>query len=422
MRHENSELILSATDLAGFLACRHRTALDLGAATGAVEEPQYRQDPLLELLWQRGLDHEKRYVDSLRADGRSVTDLRDAGKADDRVAATLDAMRRGDDVIVQGALRDGPWFGYPDILQRIAAPSAFGDWSYEVADTKLARETKAGTILQLGLYSEMLGSAQGVRPERFHVVTPLGTETYRIDDYAAYFRLVRARMLSAVAQGHPGLAAAHYPEPVEHCEICRWWSPCADRRRAGVQRLGERLRRRRRRTLPGEGRPHGAGHRHGLRAEVRAGRNRVSELLLDLRVGVPVGRIADLVAEHLVGAALAIGHCTGRRARRRASLARGGGNRRGRLGREAGRALGGVGADAHVAWELPQGEAGQDGQHHHRRDRQGSGAGRERGPATTLWGGGRMTEQPLRQVCVRQRRGLVQGVTEPALYQQIVGA
>ena len=232
MRHENSELVLSATDLAAFLACRHRTALDMRVAVGAAKAPQYREDPLLEILWQRGLDHEARYVESLRADGREVTDLRNAGKADARVAATLDAMRRGADVIVQGALRDGPWFGYPDILQRVGAPSAFGEWSYEVSDTKLARETKAGTILQLGLYSEMLASAQGVRPERFFVVTPLGTETYRIDDYAAYFRLVRARMLDSVAGGHDALEAAHYPEPVEHCEICRWWGTCADRRRA----------------------------------------------------------------------------------------------------------------------------------------------------------------------------------------------
>ena len=90
MRHEDSAFVLSATDLAAFLACRHRTALDMGAATGAVQKPPYRHDSLLELLWQRGIDHEKRYVESLRADGRTVTDLRDAGDANARVAATLE--------------------------------------------------------------------------------------------------------------------------------------------------------------------------------------------------------------------------------------------------------------------------------------------------------------------------------------------
>ena len=81
-------------------------------------------------------------------------------------------MRKGTDVIVQGGLRDGQWFGKPDIMRRVDVPSALGAWSYEIADTKLARETRAGTILQLGLYSEMLAVAQGARPEQFHVVTP----------------------------------------------------------------------------------------------------------------------------------------------------------------------------------------------------------------------------------------------------------
>ena len=39
-------------------------------------------------------------------------------------------------------------------------------------DTKLARDTRAGTILQLGLYSAMLAEIQGLTPEQFHVVVP----------------------------------------------------------------------------------------------------------------------------------------------------------------------------------------------------------------------------------------------------------
>ena len=53
------------------------------------------------------------------------------------------------------------------MLLRVEAGGGFGAWSYEAVDTKLSRETRAGTILQLGLYSEMLGVAQGRRPEHF---------------------------------------------------------------------------------------------------------------------------------------------------------------------------------------------------------------------------------------------------------------
>ncbi len=232
MHLRDGELVLSATDLSSFLACRHRTALDMGVATGALKAPDRAPDPRLESLWQRGREHEARYVESLKADGVSIVSLESIEDRDERVRQTIAALRGGTDVIVQGALSDGPWFGYPDLMKRVPRPSALGEWSYEISDTKLARETKAGTILQLGLYSEMLAVVQEICPEWFHVVTPIASEAYRVHDYAAYFRFIRARMLESVALPYDQVAAAHYPEPVDHCDICHWWGECRDRRRA----------------------------------------------------------------------------------------------------------------------------------------------------------------------------------------------
>src|ERR1700722_5834656 len=159
MRVIESVLVLSATDLSHFLSCRHLTALDMAAAQGKLRRPSW-DDPLLELLFKRGLDHEKAYVGSLQTHGRHLVDLTDVKERDAAVAGTLDAMRSGADVIVQAALRDGRWYGRPDVMRRVETRSDLGTWSYEIADTKLARETRAGTMLQLGLYSEMLGVAQ----------------------------------------------------------------------------------------------------------------------------------------------------------------------------------------------------------------------------------------------------------------------
>src|SRR5690349_7133484 len=253
MKLSGSELELSATDLSNFLGCRHRTGLDLAAVHGKRKPPYFPPDPLLELLWARGLEHEAHYVESLKASGCSVADLHeyDDEHRQEQFARTVAAMRAGADVIVQGALRDSRWFGRPDVLRRVARPSAFGEWSYEVIDTKLSKETKAGTILQLGLYSEMLGLAQGIRPEYFHVVTPAktnNTHDYRLDDFAAYFRLVRSQTLSTLDLGHDKIVETYYPEPVAHCEICRWEQQCDERRRAddnlslvaGISRLNRR--------------------------------------------------------------------------------------------------------------------------------------------------------------------------------------
>jgi len=250
MRRAGTTIELSASDLSQFLGCRHRTALDLAVAHGQRSAP-FWVDPLMAVLRERGLEHELAYAASLRDEGRTFVDLTEIRDADDAVEPSLEAMRAGTDVILQPALRNGRWVGRPDLLQRVETKSELGAWSYEVVDTKLARETRGGTVLQLALYSEMLRVVQGAIPEQFHVVTPdpdHPIQTFRVGDYSAYFRLVRARLESAAQEEPETLAAENYPEPVEHCDICRWRSTCDKRRRAddhlslvaGISRLQSR--------------------------------------------------------------------------------------------------------------------------------------------------------------------------------------
>jgi uncharacterized protein len=58
--------------------------------------------------------------------------------------------------------------------------------------------------------------------------------TLRVADYAAYFRLVKARFEAIALRDEPPAypPSATYPDPVEHCEVCRWRLVCAHRRRA----------------------------------------------------------------------------------------------------------------------------------------------------------------------------------------------
>ena len=245
MRIEEGSTTLSATDLANHLGCRHLTVLDAAAARGELRPPRWR-DPALEVMQQRGAEHEAAYVARLRHAGLEVAGVGETDgitSFDDTVAA----MRSGVDVIVQAPLQLDGWRGRADILLRVATASALGDWSYQVVDTKLARKTRAGTILQLCLYSAMVAAVQELMPERMCVVTPgddFPTEDYRVRDYLAYFRLVRARLAQAVGDG----SAATYPEPVAQCDICRWWTVCDKRRRsddhlslvAGISQLQRR--------------------------------------------------------------------------------------------------------------------------------------------------------------------------------------
>jgi predicted RecB family nuclease len=224
----------SPTDLANVLACRHKAFLDLAAAKGEVRVPEW-VDPLADRLRQRGEAHERRYVEALRVAGRAVTDLSGAkeGGRPEALAATRDAMCRGADIIVQAALGDETWFGYADVLARVDEPSTLGPWSYEVHDTKLARETRGGAILQLCVYTELVGTAQGRTPEVFRVITPAGPEVFRTAEFSAYYRTVKARLLRLLDNTSAYAAALEaVPSPAPHCEVCRWWPRCnADRRR-----------------------------------------------------------------------------------------------------------------------------------------------------------------------------------------------
>jgi uncharacterized protein len=247
MHLSSSRLTLAATDLGRFLACRHLTGLDVEVALGKRKKPPVYPDPFLDLLINRGLAHEKDYTGKIEKGGSAVLDLTEFGGAD-AVARTIEAMKAGKPAIAQGALAADGWYGRPDFLQKVAKPSSLGPFSYEAIDTKLTRETRGSTILQLSFYSELLGAAQGVQPEFFHVVTPVASEKYRVSDFAAYYRLVKRRLEEAAASDASALLAANYPEPTDHCDVCRWWQQCDSRRRgddhlslvAGITRLNRR--------------------------------------------------------------------------------------------------------------------------------------------------------------------------------------
>ncbi|SDI24866.1 MULTISPECIES: TM0106 family RecB-like putative nuclease [Bradyrhizobium] len=224
-------LNLSAGDLVGHLNCRYLTALDLRVANGELDKPKV-WDPVLEVLAERGTLHERGFIEHIEASSLTATVVEGVGVDAKSLTATNAAMVRGDAIIVQGALQAGRWNGRTDVLRRVETPSRFGPWSYEVIDTKLARETKGNTVLQISLYSDLLSETQEAEPTSAFVVTP-GTnfvpEAYRIADYGAYYRHVRSSLESSVSGSVAGDA---YPEPIEHCEICRWRRHCDERRRA----------------------------------------------------------------------------------------------------------------------------------------------------------------------------------------------
>ncbi len=243
MRLDGERLRLSASDVANFVACGHLTRLDLRRARGEIQPPRAFDIGFQDLV-ARGEAHEATVLRRFRAAGWSVAEIGGESQAG-AALATLAAIGGRADVVYQGVLladraADGPvLFGRPDFLVRAGMlpapdgePRPAGE-HYEVLDAKLARSAKARAVAQVGFYSDLLAGAQGIRPRWMHLALGDGEFTsLKVDDYAAYERQAR-RLLTAFIADDDGEnpPSVPYPEPVEHCVICRWSELCAGRRR-----------------------------------------------------------------------------------------------------------------------------------------------------------------------------------------------
>ncbi len=240
MYRADGRWVVSASDLVGYLECEHLNGLSMAHALGELERPpsDSSDDDALEVVRRRGYEHEQRYLDSLRAEDRSIVEIPESrgvdGGATRRFDLTRDAIAEGVDVIFQATFFDesGPlsWRGHADFLERVPdVKSDSGSFVYEPVDTKLAHSVKPGAVLQLCQYASQLTEIQQHEPRLLHIELGDGERaSFRYASVAAYFRLARRRFETAILAGH---GETIYPEPVAHCSVCTWASRCDQRRR-----------------------------------------------------------------------------------------------------------------------------------------------------------------------------------------------
>lgn len=226
MYKENNSILYSASDLCNFLDCEHLTQLDRQNLVSPLSETP--DSEYAELIQKKGHEHEARYLAYLKSQNNQVIDIGlEASGLNDKVKATHEAMHSGANVIYQAAFQDGIWMGHADFLLRVPHPSNLGEFSYEVADTKLARSSKAKFVVQLGFYSQMVAKVQGYTPYQMHVVLgDMRTASYRFLDYDKYIQNLQSRFIENVNT----LAASTYPDPCAKCDQCRWSGLCEEQR------------------------------------------------------------------------------------------------------------------------------------------------------------------------------------------------
>ena len=139
--------LLSASRLNKHLGCAHQSALWLAGV-----EPEPVVDPTLDLVRKKGFEHEDKVLATLEAELGAALRIEEKAPLEERVAATLAAIKSGAPLIFQAAFADEHWMGIADyLLRRDGEPPR-----YEPEDAKLAHRPKPEHVLQLALYADLI--------------------------------------------------------------------------------------------------------------------------------------------------------------------------------------------------------------------------------------------------------------------------
>jgi predicted RecB family nuclease len=232
MYRSAEQIVYSPTDLCVFFESPFASWMDRYHLERPGELTPDEQSETMKLLSALGDAHERAIVERYRSEGRRVVQIE---RSRDRPFSaafeeTIDAMRGGAEVIYQAALRLPPFQGWADFLVRVDAPCpVLGAYSYEIADTKLAKSAKPYFLLQLSAYAEMLEVIQGRRPAHVQVITGAKEVlTFRTDDFFHYYRSLKSQLLRAQAVFDP----ERRPIPDARADHGRWQSHAAEILRA----------------------------------------------------------------------------------------------------------------------------------------------------------------------------------------------
>ncbi|MGH9586309.1 MAG: hypothetical protein ACRD3F_05120 [Acidobacteriaceae bacterium] len=187
-----SDYIYSPSDLNAFLENECVTWLDRydPEFPGEIKQDEPTEED--ELFRKSGEELEARVLDSFR----SETEVAIIDRSERAFQKTMAAMRQGCHMIYQARLTLEPFAGWSDFLIRVPGHSEFGDWHYEVWDTKLARGMKPYFAIQLCCYSEMLEALQGSLPEHAGIILGNGErKPLRVSEYFFYYRSVKRAFL-----------------------------------------------------------------------------------------------------------------------------------------------------------------------------------------------------------------------------------
>ncbi|MFA5196840.1 MAG: TM0106 family RecB-like putative nuclease [Patescibacteria group bacterium] len=220
---------ITASQLYNYIVCPHRVWRDV---YGPADEKIQKPNPFVQMLWDKGVQHEKNVVE-----GMKVLDL-STGSREERFEKTKQAMKDGVDWIYQGVLIHDNLLGIPDLLKKMP------DGHYIPVDVKsgmglegVDEETEEGGrpkkhyAAQLCLYVEVLQNLGFAEENKAKVIDIHGNEIdYNLDEMMGkrtpitwweFYQQIKyevQKLLENREQNKPAMAGV--------CKLCPWYNSC----------------------------------------------------------------------------------------------------------------------------------------------------------------------------------------------------
>ncbi len=219
MHTDNGSIVYSPTDLCRFISSPFSAWME----RLTVENPGHGFEPdeidaMLGLLQHKGEAYEAEFLGKFKEQGKRIAVI-EGNTVDVKLSRTQQAMADGVEIVFQACLELPPFRGYADFLVKAPGDSRFGDYHYEVWDTKLSRSPRPYFAVQLCCYAEMLESVQGRYAGEMAVVLGNG-EISRLAsaDFRFYYQHLKQQFLDFEVAFDSG----QMPDPADSREWGRW--------------------------------------------------------------------------------------------------------------------------------------------------------------------------------------------------------
>ena len=190
-KKDNGEMCYSPTDVSRYFESKFASWMDHYEKLFENKGPLGKihrnpPDDILSLLKEKGLEHEESIIESY-PQGKSILKI-EGESQNKKIKTTIEAMKKGVDIIYQAALGSDSLFGYADILHKKEGKSSIGNHYYVPYDIKIAATPKPTAILQLLAYCDLLKDRQGRLPDEIGVITKDATlHTYLVATLFHYY-------------------------------------------------------------------------------------------------------------------------------------------------------------------------------------------------------------------------------------------